>query len=809
MRSIPALAVKVAGLLAALLLLPGWSGEKPPPAPQKAESTSQAREAGGTQRPTAPAGPAASQGPGAPPGSGAQVLPPLQLEGFAAAPPAMPLKVKPVLRDQATTVDKAANYQAVMNFLSLRLTPAQKDFLNRHKFLLIPKSNVKKESYIQYDEMLSFFDQLGGPESPQYRRPHHARLINPDVFLHAFHKFLENSLEHLEKTVLAKELRQLVQQLQSQALAARKSSPGDLARHYELIAAQLTVPRIILENAPWPVEPGPHSRLPEPQAQQPPDQQDTLANALARLKPYEGVFSPEMLQKLKEELKYIYEANSQGKSPLFGHYDPDSPGDYTQYTPRSHYTKSSLLRAYFRAMMYLGRNYYNLQNPEGVTDALLLAHLLATPGKTGQPLQTWKRIMEITGFYVGLPDDISYPEWRDFIVKIAGKETFAPQEALSPELHKKITAELKTLRPPVTTLTRGEQVDRGKINFRLFGQRFTFDAWMLDRLTAKEPRDIPPFPSTPSALFVPAVLGNPYARSLLPTFLKQEMPELTAEHLKVFEARLNQLSETVAQVEDAAWFNAVGWAWLKLLTTLNASYGQGYPAYMQSPLFPLKQLETFLGSYTELKHDTLLYAKQSYAEMGNGDEGKVPPVPRGLVEPNVAFWRELERLVSYTLAGFEKYGLFPQEREEFGRLRRFKEMVEFCAAMAEKELAGQPLGEKEYEKIRTFRLDDMAEPRDGDMLEEKDKRAALIADIHTDRIKGRVLYEATGQPYVMLVLVGNEGRPRLTVGLAFNHYEFTGPLGRRYTDEDWQAKVYEAPGQLPPKDFWYKDLLVK
>jgi hypothetical protein len=62
--------------------------------------------------------------------------------------------------------------------------------------------------------------------------------------------------------------------------------------------------------------------------------------------------------KLREELKRIYAADAVEVSPLFGGYAPDSglKADYSQYRPRGHYAKSSQLRAYFRAMLYLGRN---------------------------------------------------------------------------------------------------------------------------------------------------------------------------------------------------------------------------------------------------------------------------------------------------------------------------------------------------------------------------------------------------------------------------------------------------------------------
>ena len=614
---------------------------------------------------------------------------------------------------------------------------------------------------------------------------------------------------------MAPQLRQFVKQLQSQAIAFRKVSQGDLARHYELIAAQMTVALVILENARWPDEMGEANRLPDLEEQKKPDQDDSLENALGLLKPYQANFSPETLEKVTAEIKYIYAMKdstaTQAKSPLFGHYDEFYNVDYTQFTPRSHYTKSSRLRAYFRAMMYLGRNYYNLQNADGMIDALLLAHIMATPDIKGRrPLEDWRRIMEITGFYVGMSDDISYPEWRDFIVMVAGGEEFTPGDALSPVFHKKIAARLGDLKPPVTALTRGEQVDIGKVNFRIFGQRFTFDAWILNHLTAKAPGDTPPLPTTPSALFVPAAMGNPRALGFLPPFLRQEMPGISPAQMDLFDAKFQRVSGSLAKVDEAAWFSSIGWVWLKLLDTLNVSYSGGYPLYMQSRLFPIKQLQTFLGSYAELKHDTLLYAKQSYAELGDGeDEGKPPPVPKGFVEPNLAFWQRLQRLVAYTADGYRKYDLFPLELEEHGRLQEFKRQVEFYTSMAIKELRDQPLSEAEYEKIRTAGLSYMAEPFDSHASESRDLRSGLIADVHTDLFKNQVLYEATGEPYIMLALVGNEGRTRLTIGVAFNHYEFTGPLTTRYTDADWQARAYETPQKLPPKNFWYGDLLVK
>lgn len=58
-----------------------------------------------------------------------------------------------------------------------------------------------------------------------------------------------------------------------------------------------------------------------------------------------------------------------------------------------------------------------------------------------------------------------------------------------------------------------------------------------------------------------------------------------------------------------------------MLATLFINGGNSIPYFMEDPLYQNKLLNTFLGSYTELKHDTLLYVKQAYAELGGGGGG--------------------------------------------------------------------------------------------------------------------------------------------------------------------------------------------
>ena len=78
----------------------------------------------------------------------------------------------------------------------------------------------------------------------------------------------------------------------------------------------------------------------------------------------------------------------------------------------------------------------------------------------------------------------------------------------------------------------------------------------------------------------------------------------------------------------------------------------------------------------------------------------------------------------------------------------------------------------------------------------------LVTDVHTDtpdgiltNDPGAVLYNATGNPGLLLVAIDVNGQRCLHGGPAFTYYEFTGPYGAtRLTDEAWKTQV-KAKGQ--------------
>ena len=264
------------------------------------------------------------------PGAAAEVptlmLPSVTLSAFAELPPPKTLEVTPSLKDSATTVDQAVNVKGVMKLLGVQLTAGQKKFLNEHKFLLIPKRATRFKGKIsgrwEWDEMLGMFDEVGGRGPMTQRLPENARLVTPDVLLHAFHKYFENSLEYLERFDLAPLLRSFLRQAQARALQYRDQSSGKLAARYELVAAQLTVPLVILSNAQWSISY--EERLKaggggEDLADKP-DIAESLEGALAGLGKYQKQFSPEVFGRMTQEIKNIYQASGVAESPLYGQY---------------------------------------------------------------------------------------------------------------------------------------------------------------------------------------------------------------------------------------------------------------------------------------------------------------------------------------------------------------------------------------------------------------------------------------------------------------------------------------------------------
>jgi hypothetical protein len=757
--------------------------------------------------------------------------------------PAVPMEKAPPKLADAANLDRLLKGQ-----LKVKLPPECRAFLEEYRFALVGLESTELAKYAgNSDEMLLAFDRLAGNNETDHSW--HPRLITPDVFLHAFHRYFANSLEVIEQTQLRPRLDEFLSSAMRNAAELRPQTDAATAARLEWVEAQLTTAWIVLgceKTTPKPRRPGAEDESPEEaairdtaeaemaaeQAQSEAADAKLEAEAAAeaakrgetiyltrkcdprllaqRLADARKRFSKPVADKVAAEVAAILAAQGIAPSPLYACYDPTKPTDYSQFIVRSHYTKTEELRGWFRAMMFLGRQGQTLdaKNPLGLTDALLLAQVLARqPAKGPRPLDLWRPLMEITTFFAGSSDDLDYPAFRQWVAGTLGTADLKLSAATQPATLAKLCAALDKL--PLPQIVSGPHLslvspDSDPPSFRVFGQRYSPDAWVFSALTRGSPLAAP---AMPSGLFVTAAFGDPLS-------LEQSLKRVEPAHLELFEKRMDACRAELAGRSDAAWFGSMAAAQLHAATRLCGPRGGNHPYFMRTRPFAAKNAESVLGSWTELKHDTVLYAKQAYGEYGEmGDPDRKPPpqppVTRTLVQPDVAFWRALERLVVFADAGLAKHRLIPDAGEEYSRLGMFLEATRLCRRIAEKEITGQEITRKEYDELMTMSLSFMDEPM-GESQQSADDRwqTALVTDVFSDAISERALHEALGRPCVMLALVGDRPNTRIVTGLAYRHYEFARPMDARMTDEEWKKQVYQPNAALPPRAAWAAPVFV-
>ena len=147
--------------------------------------------------------------------------------------------------------------------------------------------------------------------------------------------------------------------------------------------------------------------------------------------------------------------------------------------------------------------------------------------------------------------------------------------------------------------------------FRFMGQRFTIDATIMQQLIYSnvEQNSAGDKRMLPDVLDVPAALGSEKALEIL--------KESGATDYTGYSENMEKLKDSLARADDTLWSASLYAGWLNTLRPLLNEKGEGYPLFMQSEEWTKKDLECFAGSFTELKHDTVLYTKQVIAEMGD------------------------------------------------------------------------------------------------------------------------------------------------------------------------------------------------
>ena len=656
------------------------------------------------------------------------------------------------------TVCSSAKYFDSVN-IRYSLTSEEQSLLNKNGFVVTER--LKRNSFG------NAFLEIYNYDLPVF--------VSTDAILHALHMSCDAILMQVESNVLIEKLDTLLSSLHAQlpAIAAKYSSSPAMKQMVNDIDVYLTVPQNLLGKVTAPTF----------------SENTAVVNQLLSL--------------IKAEQPVSFALFSTTPRTL----------DFSQFTPRGHYTQPPLSN-YFQAMMWLGRTEMYLIAPISVDqpqtdadiqrqtiDAVLVNETTEAAGKDSL-LQEIDGIIQL---FTGESDNITLPNIcslvqetnlssADQLLDTLTWRKFQDTLALKPYAFQRINSQILTSDP-----MSPDQI-KPAASFLLLGQRFVIDSYITgnvvyDKIIYDNTKILRMLPSTLDVLFS---LGNDAAAQIL-------KPEL--DQYK-YSSNLSALRYLVDSYEPSFWQGTIYNGWLNSIRALNPPADRSaLPPFMQTAAWWQEKMNTQLSSWAQLRHDFLLYAKQSYS-------GGVLTCsfPESYVEPIPQFFDAIKLFAENAAAKFQEPLL--QNSWVAGYFTTMANITDTLGSISSKELSNTPLSsaEKSFLKTMLYTAEYGCTPTlDGwytklyytgvTGLELQDM---TIADIHTaptdanGNTVGWVLHAGTG-PLNLAVVVADlpDGTTTAVVGPVLSYYEYLATNFTRLTDQEWASMYNVAPSLRP------------
>ncbi|MHA2202235.1 MAG: DUF3160 domain-containing protein [Candidatus Hodarchaeales archaeon] len=536
--------------------------------------------------------------------------------------------------------------------------------------------------------------------------------------------------------------------------------------------------------------------------------------------------------------------------------------DFSMYRPRGHYTLSDNLQTYFRLFKwfsripfffddYPGEIYLNRSPEELVRSASYLIYVMKNThvklddlGIDANGFEVWKGFKRFFDLLVGETYMVTPIILDEIVTSVRASPSWHPDEITNEDViaiqnHTLTDDSIPAPKDPfiidaIVPIELWPEKLRETVSscksLLLFGERLTLDTYSGNHL-------VYPFVAPQGDWWfdnIPDGIKNfPNGLEFATTIFKSERAHKflsTIDHTQY----QGQLNSTIQEMDNWTLSDkqALSWKWMETLSHLtqtqpefNESTIPVVPEFMKTEAWLDEKLTTVLGSWAQLKHDTILYSKQ-------GMTVGVCSTPEGYVEPYPLFFNALGNLIQtfknsvvqleslglnnpFYLSGYvgsnESMDHVSYDLNEF--LNNFTEVVQILENIAHHELQGEELTDEE----KNFLKDTYSVQRVGNCMptwmmfgwlskilsffngeyvvtsEEyfdpvPTTRTSLIADIHTDVNSESALEVATGYMEPLIAVVpGWNGTDILAVGPVFSYYEFIIPMGDRMTDEDWRG----------------------
>ncbi len=623
-------------------------------------------------------------------------------------------------------------------------------------------------------------------------------LVTTDSILHVVHRSLDNTVRELEEQALAPALEELLATAHYRLDQSKPPVSDSWTNSYSDVDLYLTVARNLCQRR----DPtSGHGLVVSSRMKQ----DDDVRKVLALIDSLHMQRGPVMIAEAEDDYTEIYG----GRRAV----------DYSQFKPRGHYTQSETLQRYFRTMMWLSRADCGF-NPLGADsrarlyfdgqrerrDAVILADILSDP----QLQQPFELIDHAVQLLAGESDNLRRADLQQILkqqhMTLQSLRKSRDQETLladaikaSPLAQQQIPSQVYMGAYP-----SGEPVPPPAL-VQVFGQRFAVDNFVLAHVvhdTVQELDENYQRRWMPRGLDVMAALGNREAIGLLADDLRRwkYAPQLMANRDVV-----------AAYLASPGGRQSIYDGWLGALTALNddAAAGTKFPEVMRTHAWHLKTLQTQLASWSELHHDFILFAKQSYTR-GDGCM-----YPSAYVEPYPELYARLAGLADGMAALAKSLrarwnGADPMEKF----WRDSSATMTALAKLAEKELAGQPFTDDETRMLKhTISIKETHDPDYGTLRDYSgwyckllyprpagiDQWQPTVADVHTDPNSVQVLETGVGSAQFAVVAIDNGEDQMAFVGPIYTYYEFPHRAEDRLTDGEFSQLLLHGPQPARPK----------
>mgnify|MGYP001601829983 CR=1 FL=1 len=637
---------------------------------------------------------------------------------------------------------------------SLLLTPAQESAIKQDGFVVVPQGQPTPS--VVYGNLY---------------RAHLPLLITSDSVLHALHQSFDDILKALELAVLRHQVGSLLDR--THATLDTLETPGELAPAKQDLDVFLAVARSLLAGAP------------------------VATNDSAAQPAVDALLAKVKDLRLED-------------TELFG---SSRKEDFSQFEPRGHYTESEELKQYFRAMMWLGRIDFRFREFDPMTGEMIWndrqirgAWLLRAAVDEAKQRATWEQIDALIGAIMGELDSLDFRGFDGLANAAAFKDASAVAGDISAS-HKIIEeggfGRQRISSHYLATNPFSADVTPTPIAFTMLGQRYIIDSHVMsnvvyDRITTADGEK--PMRALPSVFDPMFVLGN--NRALV--HLESELTQWG------YAGGLNAMRFLTDAHDATFWENSVYNLWLSAIRDLNTvPEGAALPAPLKTAAWADKTLNSQLASWAELRHDTILYAKQSYTG------GVSCEYPDGYVEPYPALYahlRQAAQRIATVVASVPQDETDPLLSTVKGWADHWVLTMTTLEGMATKELTDETFEAAEVELINNW----IAEESVGCttsftgiypklMFDVNDITEAdpTIADIHTNPNEdgplapARVLHVGTGFIDTLILTRPSCEGVKSYAGPVTSFYDVVEEGLERLTDEEWLTRMYQNPPARP------------